>query len=42
MIKLPFSDGEVRGSVNLVYNDAYQEYFAFLTVYNAGDDEHKI
>jgi hypothetical protein len=29
-----------RGSVNLVYNDAYQEYFAFLTVYsNAGDDE---
>jgi hypothetical protein len=29
-----FSDGEVRGSVNLVYNDAYQEYFAFLTVYS--------
>jgi CTP:phosphocholine cytidylyltransferase-like protein len=31
--KIAFSYGEVRGSVNLVYNDAYQEYFAFLTVF---------
>ncbi|PKH66898.1 laminin G [Flavobacterium sp. ALD4] len=29
-----FYNGEVRGSVNLVYNSAYQEYFAFLTVYS--------
>jgi hypothetical protein len=29
-----FANGEVRGSVNLVYNAAYQEYFAFLTVYS--------
>lgn len=29
-----FANGEVRGSVNLVYNSAYQEYFAFLTVYS--------
>ena len=29
-----FSNGVVRGSVNLVYNNSYQEYFAFLTVYS--------
>jgi len=29
-----FYNGEVRGSVNLVYNDAYQEYYAFLTLYS--------
>jgi hypothetical protein len=29
-----FSGGAVRGSTNLVYNTAYQEYFAFLTVYS--------
>jgi hypothetical protein len=29
-----FYNGEVRGSVNLVYNAGYQEYFAFLTVYS--------
>ncbi len=29
-----FNNGEVRGSVKLVYNTAYQEYFAFLTVYS--------
>ena len=36
-----FHNGEVRGSVNLVYNEPYQEYFAFLTVYsnsNSGED----
>jgi hypothetical protein len=29
-----FSNGKVRGSVKLVYNAAYQEYYAFLTVYS--------
>lgn len=29
-----FSDEEVRGSARLVYNEPYQEYFAFLTVYS--------
>jgi hypothetical protein len=37
-----FSDGKVRGSVNLVYNDAYQEYFAFLTVYSNADKDEDI
>lgn len=29
-----FSHEEVRGSARLVYNEPYQEYFAFLTVYS--------
>jgi hypothetical protein len=29
-----FSKGEVRGVANIVYNEAYQEYFVFLTVYS--------
>lgn len=29
-----FSNGELRGSSYLVYNEAYQEYFVFLTVYS--------
>ncbi|KFF03191.1 LamG-like jellyroll fold domain-containing protein [Flavobacterium reichenbachii] len=36
-----FYNEEVRGSVKLVYNDAYKEYFAFLTVYsntNSGEN----
>jgi hypothetical protein len=41
-----FNNGEVRGSVKLIYNTAYQEYFAFLTVYsnsNVGENiEFKI
>ena len=28
------SNGEVRGSVNLIYQTNYQEYFVFLTVYS--------
>ena len=41
-----FSNGALRGAVKLVYNTAYQEYYAFLTVYsnsNVGDNlEFKI
>jgi hypothetical protein len=36
-----FYNDEVRGSVKLVYNEAYKEYFAFLTVYsnkNSGEN----
>lgn len=36
-----FHNDEVRGSVELVYNELYREYFAFLTVYsntNSGED----
>ncbi|WP_298545987.1 LamG-like jellyroll fold domain-containing protein [uncultured Aquimarina sp.] len=29
-----FSDGEVRGSANLVYDPSYQEYFAYLSIYS--------
>jgi hypothetical protein len=29
-----FYNDEVRGSVKLVYNEAYKEYFAFLTIYS--------
>jgi hypothetical protein len=29
-----FSDDEVRGVANIVYNEAYREYFVFLTVYS--------
>jgi hypothetical protein len=29
-----FYDGEVRGTADLVYNDAFQEYFVYLTVYS--------
>ena len=29
-----FSNGEVRGVANVVYDEAYQEYFVFLTVYS--------
>jgi hypothetical protein len=29
-----FYNEEVRGSVKLVYNEAYKEYFAFLTIYS--------
>jgi hypothetical protein len=29
-----FSNGELRGVADIVYNDAYQEYFVFLTVYS--------
>ncbi|PXY46028.1 laminin G [Flavobacterium hydrophilum] len=29
-----FYNGQVRGAVNLVYNAAYKEYYAFLTVYS--------
>jgi hypothetical protein len=29
-----FYNGEIRGITNLIYNSAYQEYFAFLTVYS--------
>ncbi|WP_055442805.1 LamG domain-containing protein [Lacinutrix himadriensis] len=28
------SNGEIRGSVNLIYQTNYQEYFVFLTVYS--------
>lgn len=28
------SNGEIRGSVNLIYQTSYQEYFVFLTVYS--------
>ncbi|MFT4612312.1 MAG: hypothetical protein ACJA2M_000403 [Polaribacter sp.] len=28
-----FYNGEVRGEADLVYNDAFQEYFVYLTVY---------
>ena len=36
-----FYNGELRGSVKLVYNQGYQEYFAFLTVYsNEGAGEN--
>ncbi|MFB9076325.1 LamG-like jellyroll fold domain-containing protein [Flavobacterium procerum] len=36
-----FYNEEVRGSVKLVYNEAYKEYFAFLTVYsNANSGEN--
>jgi hypothetical protein len=36
-----FYNDEVRGSVKLVYNKEYKEYFAFLTIYsneNSGDN----
>ncbi|MFH6951052.1 LamG-like jellyroll fold domain-containing protein [Flavobacterium sp. FlaQc-51] len=36
-----FYNEEARGSVKLVYNEAYKEYFAFLTVYsnkNSGEN----
>ncbi|MBW1298595.1 LamG-like jellyroll fold domain-containing protein [Aquimarina litoralis] len=29
-----FHDGNVRGVVDLEYNDAYNEYFAFITIYS--------
>ncbi len=29
-----FSNGELRGVADVVYNDSYQEYFVFLTVYS--------
>ena len=29
-----FSNGEVRGSAYLVYNEAFKEYYAYLTVYS--------
>lgn len=29
-----FCNGEVRGSVSLVYNESYQEYAAYLTIYS--------
>ena len=29
-----FSNGELRGSGYLVYNEPYQEYFVFLTAYS--------
>ncbi|MFD1606057.1 LamG-like jellyroll fold domain-containing protein [Flavobacterium artemisiae] len=36
-----FYNDEVRGSAKLVYNEAYKEYFAFLTVYsNANSGEN--
>lgn len=37
-----FSNGELRGVVNLVYNSAYQEYFAFLTVYSNDTNSENI
>jgi len=37
-----FSNGVVRGSVNLVYNNSYQEYFAFLTVYSNSEVSENI
>jgi hypothetical protein len=37
-----FSNGELRGTVKLVYNTAYQEYFAFLTVYSNSQLGEKI
>jgi len=36
-----FYNEEVRGSAKLVYNEAYKEYFAFLTIYsNANSGEN--
>ena len=29
-----FHNGELRGVTNIVYNEAYQEYFVFLTLYS--------
>jgi hypothetical protein len=29
-----FVNGEVRGSVNLIYNESYEEYYVFLTVFS--------
>jgi hypothetical protein len=37
-----FYNGELRGTVKLVYNSAYQEYFAFLTVYSNSNVGEKI
>lgn len=37
-----FYNDEVRGSVKLVYNESYKEYFAFLTVYSNANSGEKL
>jgi hypothetical protein len=36
------STQQVRGSANLVYNEAYQDYFVYLTIFSDGLSEDKI